>query len=333
MAEEKQKQATTAASTEAPQPKAKVLTDRTIENQAIVDQPIEEKTLEKQAINTQEAEEKPLKELSFDADDFETPEVETTIEIPSADKKQKPVKTPSNRFKVDRLQVSSNLDGVILASFTRRALALAIDLGVLLLILSAWWVAIIVFIVMKLINKKLQPTVRRISTSIGWQVRSLDHKLRNYEVEEELRARFRKHMKIYLNILIYLPVALTALILVGAFTGFFASENEGNLLGRFLDLLNSTLSPLSFLVGGVFVVLYFGLMNYYYQGKTVGKKICGIRVVKLNGKRISFRGSIERATGYTASAALFFYGFLQFFWDPNRQTTHDKITETIVIRG
>lgn len=280
---------------------------------------------------------------TMEAEPIEAPAI--TIELPTEEEvkatvveeqkkktKKKPPKQKSNRFKIDRLQISSDLDGVILASFTRRFIAFSIDICVLLGILSAWWVAIIVLIVMKLLNKDLKKSFRKANTSIGLQVRSLDQKLQNYEVEEELRAQFKKHLSIYLKILIYLPIALTALTLVGIFTGFFTQEESGSLLAQLLSVLNTTLSPLNFLVGGVLTVLYFGIMNYYYQGKTVGKKICGIRVVRLNGKKMTFRGSIERATGYTASGSLFLYGFLQFFWDPNRQTTHDKITETIVIR-
>ncbi|MEL7146348.1 MAG: RDD family protein [Bacteroidota bacterium] len=247
-------------------------------------------------------------------------------------KKKKATKKQSNRFKIDRLQISSDLDGVILASFTRRSFAFAIDIAVLLGIVSAWWLAIVVLVVMKLLNRDLKYTFRKVNTSISLQVRSIDQKLQNYEIEEELRAKFKKHLSIYLNVLIYLPIAVAFLLLLGIISGFFTSEDGATVLGQLVALFNSTLSPLNFLVGGVLTVLYFGIMNYFYQGKTVGKKICGIRVVRLNGKKMTFRGSIERATGYTASGSLFLYGFFQFFWDPNRQTTHDKITETIVIR-
>ena len=56
-------------------------------------------------------------------------------------------------------------------------------------------------------------------------------------------------------------------------------------------------------------------------------------VVRLNGQTFTFWGSLERSTGYTASAALLGLGFFQYFWERNCQTTHDKITETIVIEN
>ncbi|MGB3465598.1 MAG: RDD family protein [Cyclobacteriaceae bacterium] len=243
-------------------------------------------------------------------------------------------KEAANRFKMDRLQISDKLDGVILASFNRRMVAFLIDVAILLSLTVFWWLAIIVFIIMKVSTGKLGRLIRRMNISIGLQMRSIDRTLEGYEVEEKLRRQFRKHLRIYLKVLIYLPVAVAIVIGTLYVIGLFnPQEADGpNLLARWIEIINESLNPLNFIIGGFVSVLYFGVLNYYFQGQTLGKKICKIRVVKLNGKPMTFRGSVERATGYTASGALFFYGFLQYFWDPNRQTTHDKITETIVIR-
>jgi uncharacterized RDD family membrane protein YckC len=42
--------------------------------------------------------------------------------------------------------------------------------------------------------------------------------------------------------------------------------------------------------------------------------------------------AIERALGYGASALELGFGFLQYFIHPNKQTVHDRIAETIVVK-
>ncbi len=82
----------------------------------------------------------------------------------------------------------------------------------------------------------------------------------------------------------------------------------------------------------LFVVVYFGLSTYLGKGKTPGKWLMKIRVVSLTHEHISLWHAIERALGYGASALELGFGFLQYFIHPNRQTVHDRIAETIVIK-
>ncbi|HEY3296240.1 MAG TPA: RDD family protein [bacterium] len=79
-------------------------------------------------------------------------------------------------------------------------------------------------------------------------------------------------------------------------------------------------------------VLYFALALYWGNGRTVGKRLMHIRVVSLTHKHISFWHALERALGYGASVLEGGFGFVQFFIHPNRQTVHDRIAETIVVK-
>jgi uncharacterized RDD family membrane protein YckC len=79
-------------------------------------------------------------------------------------------------------------------------------------------------------------------------------------------------------------------------------------------------------------VLYLGLITYFTNGYTVGKRILKIRIVATNHKQLSLWHSIERSLGYYASSLEFGFGFLQYFIDYNRRTVHDRIAETIVIK-
>ena len=80
------------------------------------------------------------------------------------------------------------------------------------------------------------------------------------------------------------------------------------------------------------IVLYFAVSVYLGNGKTIGKKITGIRVVSIAHEKITLWTAVERALGYGASALELGFGFLQFFIHPNRCCVHDRIAETIVIR-
>jgi uncharacterized RDD family membrane protein YckC len=78
--------------------------------------------------------------------------------------------------------------------------------------------------------------------------------------------------------------------------------------------------------------LYFGLWTYFGHGQTLGKKLLKIRVISLTHEHLSLWHSIERSLGYAASFLEGGFGFLQYFIHPNRQTVHDRIAETIVIK-
>jgi uncharacterized RDD family membrane protein YckC len=67
------------------------------------------------------------------------------------------------------------------------------------------------------------------------------------------------------------------------------------------------------------------------QGRTLGKRILGIRVISLVHDRITVWQSMERALGYGASFLEGGFGFIQYFTHPNRCCVHDRIAETIVV--
>lgn len=77
--------------------------------------------------------------------------------------------------------------------------------------------------------------------------------------------------------------------------------------------------------------LYFTATTAMWQGRTPGKRLFGIRVIRLTGKPIGWWASFERFGGYAAGFATGLLGFMQILWDDNRQATHDKIAGTAVI--
>ncbi len=78
--------------------------------------------------------------------------------------------------------------------------------------------------------------------------------------------------------------------------------------------------------------LYFTFLTAFFKGRTPGKRVLGIRVLKLDGNAISYWVAFERFGGYAASLFTGMEGFLRILWDRNRQGLEDKLAETVVIR-
>ncbi|WP_052074661.1 RDD family protein [Shewanella mangrovi] len=84
-------------------------------------------------------------------------------------------------------------------------------------------------------------------------------------------------------------------------------------------------------LGLSWAALYFTLFTALWRGQTPGKRVLGLRVVRLNGEPLSLWGAFGRYGGYGAGIATGLVGFLQVYWDNNRQCIQDKIGETVVI--
>ena len=78
--------------------------------------------------------------------------------------------------------------------------------------------------------------------------------------------------------------------------------------------------------------LYFTTFLTLWKGRTPGKRVMGVRVIRLDGEELGWWASFGRFGGYAAGVATGLLGFAQIFWDRNRQAVHDKISETVVIR-
>jgi uncharacterized RDD family membrane protein YckC len=121
-------------------------------------------------------------------------------------------------------------------------------------------------------------------------------------------------------------------LFLGVLVAFFKLANRYTNLGGDNRHINIELNFFENWYSIVYLVMFFGLSVYFGNGRTLGKRLMGIRVVSLVHHKKSFWHSIERALGYGASALEFGFGFVQYFIHPNRRTVHDRMAETIVIR-
>lgn len=84
-------------------------------------------------------------------------------------------------------------------------------------------------------------------------------------------------------------------------------------------------------LGFGWAAFYFSVFTAWWQGQTPAKRLLGIKVIKLDGSSLNLWESFGRYGGYGAGVATGLLGFLQIYWDANRQAIQDKISETLVI--
>ncbi|WP_267962078.1 RDD family protein [Shewanella sp. AS1] len=84
-------------------------------------------------------------------------------------------------------------------------------------------------------------------------------------------------------------------------------------------------------LGFGWAAFYFTVFIAWFDGQTLGKKLLNIRVIRLDAAPISLWAAFGRYGGYGAGFATGLLGFMQIYWDANRQAIQDKISATVVI--
>ncbi len=121
-------------------------------------------------------------------------------------------------------------------------------------------------------------------------------------------------------LLVFLMVAIGVVFgLIVRFTGVSLYwEDERNLKLRLITVL-------------VMLAYNSGFEATRMQG-SIGKTICGLKVVDARGHRINFSNALGRNAGKLLSSLVCGMGFLNIFWDKRRQGWHDQMAKTYVIR-
>jgi uncharacterized RDD family membrane protein YckC len=66
---------------------------------------------------------------------------------------------------------------------------------------------------------------------------------------------------------------------------------------------------------------------------TIGKKVCGLRVVDYDGRRITYGRATSRFFSSLLSSVILFVGFFMIVWTRRRQGLHDFMAKTLVIKN
>ncbi|MEP7291175.1 MAG: RDD family protein [Chloroflexota bacterium] len=89
---------------------------------------------------------------------------------------------------------------------------------------------------------------------------------------------------------------------------------------------------------GGFIGFLIGIAYQWYfltqqNGQTPGKKMMGIRVIKVSGEPLQPADVIVRYIGYYINTAIIFLGWIWAFFDANSQGWHDKLAGTYVVQA
>lgn len=79
--------------------------------------------------------------------------------------------------------------------------------------------------------------------------------------------------------------------------------------------------------------LYSAILESGEQQSTFGKRALGLKVTDVNGQRISFAQASGRFFGKYLSAIILLIGYLMMLWDDKKQTLHDKMAGTLVVKA
>lgn len=90
------------------------------------------------------------------------------------------------------------------------------------------------------------------------------------------------------------------------------------------------------LLGWTFWGLAGWAINYVVlqglTGSTLGKTLCGIKVLNVDGSPLGMPKSMARSMAYSLSSLPLYLGFAWILWDKRSQGLHDLICGTVVAR-
>jgi hypothetical protein len=242
----------------------------------------------------------------------------------------------STRYLTDEpLRVVDELHGVALASPRRRAFALAVD----------WLVLVLPSIAVALGAALLS---LRLSDPGGY--RALLDLWHGGPAEPAARHELLKDMA---PLLVHasapgLPAAVAAAVEAGDLDGAaslledveftfalsLGPHDATPLQPRHVRVEVEHFIPKALRAAAIFGVAaaYFTLLTRGRRGATLGKRLLGIRVVRLDGHRLSLMESFERFAGYLHIPGSLGISLLDLWHDPNRRLPHDRVVHTAVVR-
>jgi uncharacterized RDD family membrane protein YckC len=133
---------------------------------------------------------------------------------------------------------------------------------------------------------------------------------------------------VIVNVTVLAATGLTALLFgffSSAFNPFPAGSEEAFV--RIGTLVTGAVSVATMLV----MLWLYPSLFWMITGQTIGKRIMGLRVVRMDGSRLTFWQGILRVLGYWLSALPLFLGFAWALFSDQRRAWHDYLANTCVI--
>jgi uncharacterized RDD family membrane protein YckC len=122
-------------------------------------------------------------------------------------------------------------------------------------------------------------------------------------------------------------IILMGITALSLWLGFYTGNITFNINNNNLLILIAPLYLILFSLS----TTYF-LFLHAFSGKTIGKMIFGIKVIRKDGQPIGLWEALIRWLGYLISGFFIFIGFIWAIFDSRRQAWHDKLAETYVVK-
>jgi len=122
---------------------------------------------------------------------------------------------------------------------------------------------------------------------------------------------------------ITLSLIIAGVILLRRGSGALNQADVIEIIGAYL--------PYFMAVATLIEVFYFTYCHGV-TGQTIGKWLCGLKVVKKNGELLGLGRAFLRWLGYWVSRFFFYFGFIWIAFSKQKQGWHDKIAGSYVIR-
>jgi uncharacterized RDD family membrane protein YckC len=119
----------------------------------------------------------------------------------------------------------------------------------------------------------------------------------------------------------------------GFWIRFGAAFLDGLILTVPFIVLAVVLNPALYFLLFLAQIAYFTYYEGGPTGQTIGKRVCGIRVIdRDNGGPIGYARGFVRWIGRLISGLFLYLGYLWMLWDADKQTWHDKMANDVVVR-
>lgn len=105
-------------------------------------------------------------------------------------------------------------------------------------------------------------------------------------------------------------------------------------LQSYNDFLKLSASDMLILqsISSVPLIIYNSICEASAMQGSVGKRLCRIVVVDIDGVRLTYSNALLRSIGKAISIAFLFLGFLSIFFSEYRQAMHDYLAKTYVVK-
>ena len=108
---------------------------------------------------------------------------------------------------------------------------------------------------------------------------------------------------------------------------FAAGFIDALIIGAIPSMVFKGNNSIGFLIG-----LGYSVWMLSTYSATVGMMVLKIKITKESGGKVTYKDAILRYFASILSAVVLLIGYFWMIWDPKKQTWHDHIAKTVVVK-